>query len=62
MSKIAISILYVVNVISIVVFLILDIFEIKKMSGLNFSLLITFGIFTTMVFGELVLKNRSNDK
>jgi hypothetical protein len=49
------------TVIAILAEIILDLIGKKDLSTLNFTLLITFGIFTTMVFGEIVLKDLNSD-
>jgi hypothetical protein len=60
--KIIASVFYVLTVIAILAEIILDLIGQKNISTLNFTLLIVFGIFTTMVFGEIVLKDLNNDK
>jgi len=62
MTKIIVSVIYVLTVIAILAEMFLDLIGKKNMSTLNFTLLIVFGIFTTMVFGEIVLKDLGNDK
>jgi hypothetical protein len=61
MIKIIASIFYAFTVILILAEIILDLIGQKNLSTLNFTLLIVFGIFTTMVFGEIVLKDVNND-
>ena len=62
MIKIIATIFYAFTVIIILAEIILDLIGYKNLSTLNFTLLIVFGIFTTMVFGEIVLKDFNNDK
>lgn len=62
MTKIIVSVIYVLTVIAVLAEIILDLIGQKNLSTLNFTLLIVFGIFTTMVFGEIVLKDLNNDK
>lgn len=62
MIKIIATIFYAFTVILILAEIILDLIGQKNLSTLNFTLLIVFGIFTTMVFGEIVLKDVNNDK
>ena len=62
MIKIIATIFYAFTVIIILAEIILDLIGYKNLSTLNFTLLIVFGIFTTMVFGEIVLKDSNNDK
>ena len=62
MIKIIATIFYAFTVIIILAEIILDLIGYKNLSTLNFTLLIVFGIFTTMVFGEIVLKDLNNDK
>jgi|688.fasta_scaffold20866_17 hypothetical protein len=62
MIKIIATIFYAFTVILILAEIILDLIGYKNLSTLNFTLLIVFGIFTTMVFGEIVLKDLNNDK
>jgi hypothetical protein len=62
MIKIIATIFYAFTVILILAEIILDLIGQKNLSTLNFTLLIVFGIFTTMVFGEIVLKDLNNDK
>jgi hypothetical protein len=62
MIKIIATIFYAFTVILILAEIILDLIGYKNLSTLNFTLLIVFGIFTTMVFGEIVLKHLNNDK
>lgn len=61
MIKIIATIFYAFTVILILAEIILDLIGHKNLSTLNFTLLIVFGIFTTMVFGEIVLKDVNND-
>ena len=61
MIKIIATIFYAFTVILILAEIILDLIGYKNLSTLNFTLLIVFGIFTTMVFGEIVLKDVNND-
>ena len=61
MIKIITTIFYAFTVILILAEIILDLIGQKNLSTLNFTLLIVFGIFTTMVFGEIVLKDVNND-
>jgi hypothetical protein len=61
MIKIITTIFYAFTVILILAEIILDLIGHKNLSTLNFTLLIVFGIFTTMVFGEIVLKDVNND-
>jgi hypothetical protein len=61
MIKIIATIFYAFTVILILAEIILDLIGQKNLSTLNFTLLIVFGIFTTMVFGEIVLKDVNND-
>ena len=62
MIKIIATVFYAFTVILILAEIILDLLGHKNLSTLNFTLLIVFGIFTTMVFGEIVLKDLNNDK
>ena len=62
MIKIIATIFYAFTVLIILAEIILDLIGYKNLSTLNFTLLIVFGIFTTMVFGEIVLKDLNNDK
>jgi hypothetical protein len=62
MIKIIATVFYAFTVILILAEIILDLIGHKNLSTLNFTLLIVFGIFTTMVFGEIVLKDLNNDK
>ena len=62
MIKIIATVFYAFTVILISAEIILDLIGHKNLSTLNFTLLIVFGIFTTMVFGEIVLKDLNNDK
>ena len=57
MIKIIATIFYAFTVILILAEIILDLIGYKNLSTLNFTLLIVFGIFTTMVFGEIVLND-----
>lgn len=61
MIKILVTVVYCITVIAILAELVLDLIGKKEISTLNFTLLITFGIFTTMVFGEIVLKDLNSD-
>jgi hypothetical protein len=61
MIKIIATIFYAFTVILILAEIILDLIGYKNLSTLNFTLLIVFGIFTTMVFGEIVLKDLNSD-
>jgi uncharacterized membrane protein YcaP (DUF421 family) len=61
MIKFITTIFYAFTVILILAEIILDLIGHKNLSTLNFTLLIVFGIFTTMVFGEIVLKDVNND-
>lgn len=62
MIKIIATVFYAFILILILAEIILDLIGHKNLSTLNFTLLIVFGIFTTMVFGEIVLKDLNNDK
>jgi len=62
MIKIIATVFYAFTLILILAEIILDLIGHKNLSTLNFTLLIVFGIFTTMVFGEIVLKDLNNDK
>jgi hypothetical protein len=62
MSKIIATVFYCITILVIIAELTLDLIGKKNISTLNFTLLIVFGIFTTMVFGEIVLKDLNNDK
>ena len=62
MIKIIATIYYAFTVIIILAEIILDLIGYKNLSTLNFTLLIVFGIFTTMVFGEIVLKDLNIQK
>ena len=62
MIKIIATVFYAFILILILAEIILNLIGHKNLSTLNFTLLIVFGIFTTMVFGEIVLKDLNNDK
>lgn len=62
MIKIIATVFYALSVVAILAELFLDLMGKKNLSTLNFTLLIVFGIFTTMVFGEIVLRDLNNDK
>ena len=62
MIKIIATVFYAFILILIIAEIILDLIGHKNLSTLNCTLLIVFGIFTTMVFGEIVLKDLNNDK
>jgi len=61
MSKIIATVFYCITILVIIAELTLDVIGKKNLSTLNFTLLIVFGIFTTMVFGEIVLKDLNSD-
>jgi uncharacterized membrane protein YcaP (DUF421 family) len=61
MSKIIATVFYCITILLIIAELTLDVIGKKNLSTLNFTLLIVFGIFTTMVFGEIVLKDLNSD-
>jgi len=57
MKKIAVSIIYSINILILSSFLLLDILGENRLSNLNLTLLIVLTIFTTMIFSELVIKD-----
>ena len=61
MTKIIATVFYCITILVIIAELTLDVIGKKNKSTLNFTLLIVFGIFTTMVFGEIVLKDLNSD-
>jgi hypothetical protein len=61
MRKIIATVFYCITILVIIAELTLDLIGVKNISTLNFTLLIVFGIFTTMVFGEIVLRDLNND-
>ena len=61
MRKIIATVFYCIIILVIIAELTLDLIGVKNKSTLNFTLLIVFGIFTTMVFGEIVLRDFNND-
>ncbi len=61
MTKIIATVFYCITILVIIAELTLDVIGKKNLSTLNFTLLIVFGIFTTMVFGEIVLKDLNSD-
>ena len=61
MRKIIATVFYCIIILVIIAELTLDLIGLKNISTLNFTLLIVFGIFTTMVFGEIVLKDLNSD-
>ncbi len=61
MRKIIATVFYCIIILVIIAELTLDLIGVKNISTLNFTLLIVFGIFTTMVFGEIVLRDFNND-
>ena len=61
MTKIIATVFYCITILVIIAELTLDVIGKKNLSTLNFTLLIVFGIFTTMVFGEIVLRDFNND-
>lgn len=60
--RIIVIISHTITMIIVCIFLLLDIFGYRELSGLNFTFLLIFAIFTIMVFGEVVLKNLTNEK
>jgi hypothetical protein len=60
-TKIIATVFYCITILVIIAELTLDVIGKKNLSTLNFTLLIVFGIFTTMVFGEIVLKDLNSD-
>ena len=61
MRKIIATVFYCIIILVIIAELTLDLIGLKNISTLNFTLLIVFGIFTTMVFGEIVLRDFNNE-
>lgn len=62
MKKIAVTFIYLINIIIISGFLLLDIMGTKRLNNLNLTLLIVLTIFTTMIFGELVIKDLHHER
>jgi hypothetical protein len=54
--KIFLITLFIFNVLTICVYLILNYFKLAYISDMNFTCLILFGISTNIVIGELILK------
>lgn len=62
MKKVIITLIYLINIIIISGFLLLDIIGTKRLNNLNLTLLIVLTIFTTMIFGELVIKDLHHER
>lgn len=62
MKKLIVIVAYAIMIVLVITFMLMHLVGIHKMNNLNFTLLLVFGIFNTMVFGELVLKDYSRDK
>jgi hypothetical protein len=57
--KIFLITLFIFNVLTICVYLILNYFKLAYISDMNFTCLILFGISTNIVIGELILKHNA---
>lgn len=57
MRKLAITFIYLISVVVTITYLLLDIIGQHKLSNLNLTLLILLTIFTSVIYGELVIKH-----
>lgn len=62
LKKAIVTTFYCLSMLTLMVYLVLHLIGRIKLNNLNFTLLLTLGIFTSMIFGELVLKDISNDR
>jgi hypothetical protein len=54
--------LFIVNVAIVSLYLTFSFFDVIKISDLNLTILLIYGIFITIVFSELILKHKKNDQ
>lgn len=54
--------LFIVNVAIISLYLAFSFFDVIKISDINLTILLIYGIFITIVFSELVFKHKKNDQ
>lgn len=54
--------LFIVNVAIVSLYLAFSFFDVIKISDINLTILLIYGIFITIVFSELVFKHKKNDQ